>query len=124
MPAIVVADDHPLMRLLARRSLEDAGYEVIEATDGRDALKLVSLHHPAAVLLDWQMPELTGPAVCRRLRSDPAFAATPVVIMTGHGEESFKQAAREAGASDCLVKPVEPSALLACVEQLLQVTVA
>lgn len=124
MPAIVVADDHPLMRMLAKRSLEDAGYEVFEATDGRDALELVSRHRPAAVLLDWQMPELTGPAVCTRLRADPDFAATPVVIMTGFGEQAYAQAARDAGASDCLVKPVEPTALLACIERLLQATTA
>jgi CheY-like chemotaxis protein len=124
MSAIVIADDHPVMRLLAKRSLEEAGYEVIEAADGRQALELVSHHRPAAVLLDWQMPELTGPAVCSRLRADPDLAATPVIIMTGFGEEAFMQAARDAGASDCLVKPVEPSVLLACVEQVLQATVA
>jgi len=116
----VIADDHPLMRMLARRSLEDAGYEVIEATDGRHALELISQQRPDAVLLDWQMPELTGPAVCLRVRADPALAGTPVIIMTGHGERTFIQAARDAGASDCLVKPVEPSALLACLEQLLR----
>jgi two-component system phosphate regulon response regulator PhoB len=120
MATILIADDHPMIRRLVRCTLEEAGHEVIEAADGLEALELAWSHRPAVVFLDWQMPELTGLVVCRRLRAAPEFAATAVIIMTGFSEEAFVRAAHDAGADDCLVKPVEPDVLLACTEQVLQ----
>ncbi|HTX46545.1 MAG TPA: response regulator [Solirubrobacteraceae bacterium] len=120
MATVLLADDHPTMRLLVRRSLEEAGYDVIEAVDGLQAFELAIEHRPTLIFLDWQMPGLTGLDVCKRLRVLPEFASTAVIMMTGFAELAMIQIARDAGADDVLVKPVEPQVLLACTERVLQ----
>jgi CheY-like chemotaxis protein len=119
MATVLLADDHPTMRLLVKTVLESAGHEVIEATDGTEALALASSCQPAVVLLDWSMPGLTGLAVCRALRADSKFDSIPVIFMSGHLEPAYDRAARDAGADDCLLKPVEPDEMLASVERVL-----
>jgi CheY-like chemotaxis protein len=119
MATVLLADDHPMMRSLVRTVLEAGGHQVIEATDGVEALQLASSCQPALVLLDWSMPGLTGLAVCRQLRADSKFDAVPVIFMSGHLEPAYARAARAAGANDCLLKPVEPDVMLAAVERAL-----
>jgi two-component system phosphate regulon response regulator PhoB len=99
--------------------LGGAGHEVVQAVDGAQAVELASAVRPALALLDWQMPYLTGIEVCRRLRADPELDGMAVVILTGHDGKEFKVAAVEAGADDCLVKPFEPDAMLARIDELL-----
>jgi CheY-like chemotaxis protein len=120
MATVLLADDHPTMRLLVRRLLEEAGHDVIEAVDGLQAFELAVDHRPTLIFLDWQMPGLTGLDVCKRLRALPEFASTAVIMMTGFAELAMIQTARDAGADDVLVKPVEPQVLLACTERVLQ----
>jgi DNA-binding response OmpR family regulator len=120
MATVLLADDHPTMRFLVRRSLEEAGHEVIEAVDGLQAFELAVDHRPMVVFLDWQMPGLTGLDVCMRLRALPEFAATAVIMMTGFAEQAMVRTARNAGADDVLIKPVEPQVLLACIDRVLQ----
>jgi CheY-like chemotaxis protein len=124
MATVLLADDHPTMRSLIRTVLESGGHEVVEATDGIQALELASSCQPAVVLLDWSMPGMTGLAVCRQLRSDSKFDATPVIFMSGHLEPAYAKAARAAGANDCLLKPVEPDAMLQAVERVLMANTA
>jgi DNA-binding response OmpR family regulator len=120
MATVLLADDHPTMRFLVRRSLEEAGHDVIEAVDGLQAFELAVDHRPMVVFLDWQMPGLTGLDVCMRLRAMPEFATTAVIMMTGFAEQAMIRTARNAGADDVLVKPVEPQVLLACIDRVLQ----
>lgn len=124
MALVLVADDHPILRRLLSIALEEAGHEVIEATDGMQALELASSAHPALVLLDWSMPQLTGLAVCRLLRADAKLASIPVIFMTAHNEPAYARAARAAGADDCLVKPTEPDALMERIERVLSARTA
>ena len=107
------------MRLLITSVLTSAGYEVIEASDGARAAELASTCRPALALLDWQMPHLSGLEVCRRVRADPQLRTMAVVILTGHHERAYKEAAWNAGADDCLVKPFDPDAMLARIDELL-----
>ena len=85
MPTILVADDCAEVRQLVRTLLqeEQQGYQILEAPDGLQALRLIRQQHPALVILDRQMPGLTGDQVSLELRADPTTREIPVVLMTG-----------------------------------------
>ena len=80
---ILIVDDYPGALYLRARILGDAGYEVLEATNGEDALRMVAKHHPALVLLDVNLPDISGTEVCERLKGEPATAGIPVIQITG-----------------------------------------
>ena len=111
MPTILVVDDEPAIRLLLRLTLEEAGYRVIEAADGAAALQATRQQRPDLVLLDVALPGLSGIEVCRRLRAEPATAATPVLLISGIDRRIEAEAAA-AGALACIVKPFELSGLV------------
>lgn len=119
MSTILVAEDNAQMRLLVTRVVSGAGHEVIEAGDGAQAIEFASRFRPALALLDWQMPHFSGLEVCRQLRADPELSGMAVIILTGHDETAFREAAVEAGAHDCLVKPFDPDVMLARIDELL-----
>lgn len=124
MATILVVDDEPSLRRLMRRTLEGAGYGVLEAADGPQALLLARSEAPALILLDVALPGLTGLEVCRTLRAGAATSRTPVLLISGllHPNEAAKLA--EAGASGLLQKPFTPAALLERVGALLPVRAA
>lgn len=104
-PLIVIADDHPDILELVQRRLSKRGYEVSTATNGRDALDLIRSTSPAAVVLDWLMPQMKGPEVCAALRSDPSTEAIPVVMLTAKASEADVITGFECGADEYLTKP-------------------
>jgi len=81
-PLILVADDDPRIRTLLRRRLQRAGFAVCEAGDGHEALAILARGAVSLILLDILMPELSGTEVVQRLRADPRFAPTPIILMT------------------------------------------
>jgi CheY-like chemotaxis protein len=87
------------------------GHDVRSAADGPAALQAAAAHHPDVVLLDITLPGMTGYDVARQLRADPELRDAVLVAMTGHGEAADKKAAREAGFTLHLLKPVEPDVL-------------
>jgi two-component system phosphate regulon response regulator PhoB len=115
MPTILVVDDEPAIRALIRASLAGPGWHTIEAADGESALDLAREAAPDLVLLDVALPRLSGLEVCRRLRSDPATARTPVLLLTGAAQPE----AAQVGAQGCIGKPFSPQALLAQIRQAL-----
>jgi len=118
-PVVLVADDDPdILQLIAFR-LERAGYEVVQATDGEQALQLATELHPDLAVLDVMMPKLTGYDVTRRIRADDATKRMPVILLTARVQEADVQRGFEAGADDYLRKPFSPQELRARVQAIL-----
>jgi two-component system sensor histidine kinase/response regulator len=117
---VLVVDDNAANRSLARHTLEDEGYRVLEASAGEEALAIVEREVPDCILLDVRMPGLDGFAVCERLRALPRGADTPVVFLTALRDvETFDHALR-AGGDDFLTKPVRPTELIIRVQSALK----
>jgi diguanylate cyclase (GGDEF)-like protein len=105
-PRVLVADDDSMLRLLMREALEQAGFVVVEAADGVRALEQFETSRPDLVLLDVEMPNLDGFAVCAALRAKPAAVHTPVVMVTGLDDLASLNRAYEVGATDFITKPI------------------
>jgi len=118
---ILVVDDYAGARYLRSRILTDAGYEVVEAENGEDALRLASTVLPALILLDVNLPDISGTEVCSRLRRDPATAAIPVIQITGAWlSEEARRRGMASGANAYLTEPVDDVTLLREVVTLLE----
>jgi CheY-like chemotaxis protein len=117
---ILVADDSPGGRELVRTILEQGGYQVLEASNGAEALESAREFHPDLIILDLHMPQLDGFGVIRQLRSEEGFAATPVMALTASAMRGDRERAMEAGFTGYLTKPIRPSALRVEVERLLK----
>jgi len=104
-PRVLVAEDHDDTRQLLRLLLERRGFDVLEAADGEEAVRLVESARPDLVLLDGGLPRLDGLAVTRRLRAGEEAARLPIVFLSGHAEAGARTAAFDAGCDEYLVKP-------------------
>ena len=118
---ILVVDDDPGNREVLEELLRMRGYPVVTAASGYEALELVRTATPDLVLLDVNMPGLSGYEVCEKLRQDPASRLLPIVIVTALEGQEEKIRAIEAGADDFLNKPINPPELVACVKSLLRI---
>jgi diguanylate cyclase (GGDEF)-like protein len=118
---VLVAEDSLVVRSLLRRQLEDAGYAVVEAVDGEEALRLCQERHPDVVLLDVEMPKLDGYGVLSAIRKDPDLAEIPVVFLTARATTEDVVEGLRLGAHDYLRKPFEAAELLARVSAALRV---
>src|SRR5882672_8330970 len=111
---ILIADDELVSRLLLEKTLERAGYEVIAVDNGRLAAEhLCRRDGPRLALLDWVMPELDGPSVCRQVRTERAQPYVYMVLLTSKESKQDTVTGLEAGADDYLVKPFDPEELKA-----------
>ena len=119
MTTVLIVDDEPQIVALVRVTLEDEQVRIIEAADGETALGLAQRELPRLILLDVRMPRLDGFKLCRRLRQDPRFDQTKIVMLTASGQERDRARGRAAGADDYLTKPFSPLALLSLVQNLL-----
>ena len=118
---ILVADDTPAnVRMLETRLRHD-GYDVVVARDGEETLATARATHPDLILLDIMMPKLDGIEVCRRLKRDPAFPFTPIIMVTAMSDTKDLVAGFDAGGDDYLTKPVDHQALAARVRSMLRI---
>lgn len=120
MRSILAVDDSPSMRKMVSFTLISAGFKVVEAVDGVDALEKAQAENIDLVLADQNMPRLDGIGLTRKLREDPKFKGTPILILTTESSDLMKQAGRAAGATGWLVKPFDPNRLIEVIQKVLR----
>ena len=106
-PTVLVVDDNEDVAEMVERTLRRAGYEVIVAHRGADALELSRQRHPDVMVLDIMMPGMSGIEVCRHMRATPDLAETPILMLTARGEIMDKQEGYGVGTDDYLTKPFD-----------------
>ena len=119
MKTILTVDDSPTIRQMTSLVLQSAGYQVIEAVDGNDALAKLTGKEVDLVLTDINMPTMDGIELTRRLRAMPAYRFVPIVMLTTESETAKRQEARAAGATAWIVKPFRPEQLVNVVQKVL-----
>jgi two-component system, OmpR family, alkaline phosphatase synthesis response regulator PhoP len=119
MPRILIADDNPQNAELLEAHLDGVGFETRTASNGEEALATAKDWKPDVVLLDVMMPKLSGFEVCKRMRADPATAATGVLMVTALDQPTDVEKAVAAGTDDFLTKPIHKAELVLRVKALL-----
>jgi two-component system phosphate regulon response regulator PhoB len=117
---ILIADDEPNQLELLSYNLEQAGFTVMQAKNGQDALQKIEDHAPDLVILDWMMPHLSGIELCRLLRSRSDTMLLPIIILSARGEEGDRTLGLDSGADDYMSKPFSPRELVSRVKALLR----
>jgi len=116
---IMTVDDSASVRQMVGFTLKQAGYEVVEATDGKDALSKLEGSGIHMVLTDLNMPNLDGIGLIKGLRAHQSYRFIPIVMLTTESQESRKVEGKQAGATGWIVKPFKPEQLVAVVRKVL-----
>ena len=122
LPVVLIAEDDQSHMELLSYNLENSGFKVVKASNGRDALDMTKELKPDIVLLDWMMPKLSGIEVCTYLRASQDLQDIPVIIVSAREDEEDRVHGLEIGADDYIVKPFSVSELLARVKANLRRT--
>ncbi len=116
---ILAVDDSASMRQMVGVTLRSAGYQVVEATDGQEALEYAREHAVDLVLTDVNMPRMDGIRLVSELRALPSYRLTPLLLLTTESSPERKQEGKQAGATGWMVKPFSPDQLLATLSRVL-----
>ena len=116
---IMTADDSASVRQMVGFTLKDAGYEVVEAVDGRDALSKLNGSGVNMLITDLNMPNMDGIELIRQVRTQQEFKFMPIVMLTTESQASKKQEGKSAGATGWIAKPFKPEQLVAVVKKVL-----
>jgi two-component system chemotaxis response regulator CheY len=108
------------MRQMVAFTLKSAGYNVVEAVDGQDAYEKSNGRDFDLVLTDQNMPRMDGISLTKKLRDNPKFKTTPILILTTESSDQMKQAGRSAGATGWLVKPFDPAKLIEVIKKVVK----
>jgi len=119
MNKILVVDDDQDIRELIAFTLQLAGYEMLTAANGGDAISICTAQHPDLVLMDVRLPGMSGYEVCRKICSNPATSCIPVAFLSAKGQLDEIRKGLEAGAVDYFLKPFAPEELVNKVKELL-----
>jgi len=117
---IMIVDDSASMRQLVSFSLKDAGYDVVAAADAEEALKLAAEGQVEMVVTDLNMPGMDGIELIKKLRAQPNYRFTPIVMLTTESQEAKKQEGKKVGASGWIVKPFTPEQLVGVVQKFVR----
>jgi DNA-binding response OmpR family regulator len=112
MATILIAEDERDIRDLITFTLTYAGYEVLQATNGEEAVKIALAEKPDLVLLDVRMPYMNGYEACIKMKSEESLQELPVVFLSAKGQETEVQAGLQAGAVEYILKPFSPDELI------------
>jgi len=116
---ILCVDDSASVRQMVKLTLAGAGYEILEACDGRDALAKAGSADIHMVVTDLNMPNMDGLALIKELRKLPAYKGVPIVFLTTESDDSKKAEAKQSGATGWITKPFKQEQLLAVVKKVL-----
>jgi len=117
---VLVVEDEQAIREMIRFALSKSDFKVRCAADGREALLKINDKPPEIILLDWMMPNMSGPQLLRRLRKDSVTKDIPVIMLTAKVSEDDKVAGLNAGADDYIVKPFSPKELIARINAVMR----
>src|SRR5512135_3383732 len=115
---ILIVDDSASLRQVVSIALKGAGYDVIEACDGKDALTKLNGQKIHLIISDVNMPNMDGISLVKEVKQLPAYKFTPVIMLTTESQEGKKQEGQAAGAKAWVVKPFQPQQMLAAVSKL------
>lgn len=120
MYSILTVDDSVSMRQMVTFTLKGAGFNVLEAADGREALARAKEKDVNLLLIDLNMPNMDGISLVRALRELPQYKRTPMLILTTESSDAMKAAGKAAGATGWLVKPFDPLKLIEVVKKVIR----
>lgn len=115
---ILAVDDSKTMREMVSFTLKEAGYDMIEAEDGKAALAMLNTGKVDAVITDLNMPNMNGFELIRALRANPVYKFIPILMLTTEGDSAKKEEGKAAGATGWLVKPFNPEKLVDVVKKV------
>ncbi len=118
MKRVMAVDDSATVRLVLKEALIEAGYDVVEARDGQDALEKLEIHKIDMLVTDLNMPRLGGIDLIRSVRQKPGNRFMPIIMLTNEAQPEMKNAGKAAGASGWVTKPFRPEQLLAVVRMV------
>jgi len=116
---ILVADDESHILHVVSLKLRNAGYHVLTARDGQEALEMAQSEKPDLIITDYHMPMLSGLELCRRLKQDPITSAIPAIMLTARGYQLDPSDTEQSGILRMLSKPFSPRQLLTTVNEVL-----
>jgi two-component system chemotaxis response regulator CheY len=119
MKTILAVDDSASVRHMVKITLTSAGYQVIEAGDGRDGLTQAKANAVAMIVTDLNMPNMNGLEFIREVRKLPPYRGVPIVFLTTESDDGMKQQAKAAGATGWITKPFRQEQLLAAAKKFL-----
>jgi CheY-like chemotaxis protein len=109
---ILIVDDEPFMLRLIQHHLENAGFEIVKARNGREAIEAAVREKPCVVVMDAMMPNMDGFSALRQLKQEPSTRAIPVIMLTANPHKFSREEAESSGAAIFLTKPFSPTQLL------------
>jgi len=115
---ILTVDDSKTIRDMVAFTLRGAGFDVLEAEDGKLAISVLKTSPADLIITDLNMPNMDGITLIRTLRADPAYRAVPILMLTTEGDVQKKTEGREAGATGWMVKPFSPEKLIELVKRV------
>jgi CheY-like chemotaxis protein len=119
-PTVLLVEDTEDNRFMMRRLLEMAGYRVVEAMNGDEAVKLAKAELPQLILMDLSLPVIDGLAATRLIRKLPDFQATPIIAVSAHDTSDFQSEAIDAGCNSYVTKPIDFAELEELIARLLE----
>lgn len=118
MQTILTVDDSRTMRDMLRMALVEAGFNVLQAVDGVDGLDVLQRSTPDVIVTDINMPKMDGFGLIEAVRKDERYCKVPILVLTTESDAAKKQRAKEAGATGWIVKPFEPTKLIAAIRRV------
>ena len=115
---IMVVDDSGSFRTVAKLALSKAGYQVVEAVDGQDAVDKLNIHKPNLIVCDVNMPRMDGLPFARHVKASPTHKFIPMIMLTTESQEAKKAEGKAAGVRAWITKPFQPSQLVDAVARL------